>query len=177
MPYQGTSRINAHVSVECENCGSIYSYEHTLHGFSQEWTKARAMGKAQAVLEDEIGRIRAGKFDFVAEHRPCPKCRYVQSWMLEPVRRHRAWGWGIGLGCGTYLVTIPAMFYAMSLFPVNISSPLSNCLGMFLIFGLPVIVLFVVRARVRATYQPNKDQGAPCQAKTPTVEFQPLSSK
>jgi hypothetical protein len=176
MPYQATSKLTAKVSVCCEACGSDYTYEHVFKAYGRRSDEQSALALArqnrERVFEWQTKRVEAGNYSSMADYKPCPKCGYVQTWMVEPVRRRRGWQWGLALAGVTFLALIP-VFLVIDV--LSRGTPLSSLvpgLAVFMIFGMPVIVLFVTRAVVMKTFQANKNHAAPSpKPKTPTVSF------
>lgn len=165
MPYNGFSEITTKVSISCESCGNAYSYNCVLKAGSRDGTREGAIVAARKNLNKKVERVNAGDYALVAKHKPCPQCGYVQSWMILPVRKRRGRNWGLGMGAASYMLA-----FLLLLLPD--SSPLKNdFFGMFMFFGFPVIVFFVVRAIARKLYQPNKGREIPQQTQIPVVTF------
>ena len=135
------------VSVDCEMCGAAYAYPSTLMGYSN--TKQQI---AQENLSEKIERVKAGDYHLVADYKPCPQCGYVQSWMIEPVRRKRGWIYGAEAALAVCLL---AILTEALLLPEDIRN--NAVLGIFLVFGVPVIVFFIARWVVMKTYRPNRE--------------------
>jgi hypothetical protein len=168
MPYQGTSKIAAQVSVCCEACGNNYTYDHIIKAGGQASDKYAAMALANTNLTKAVEKIKAGDYRTVADHKPCPKCGYVQSWMIDPVRRRRGMNWGCGLGFLSYLAVILITVFAsikLHLFD------LPDFMIPVLFIGVPVVIIFGVRALVMVSYRPNKGREKPSQLKLPSVDF------
>jgi hypothetical protein len=161
MPYQGTSKISAQVSVHCESCGNDFVYERTLRGTAQRAGKSAAINAAREKLAKKMEKIESGDYGPIAIHKPCPQCGYVQSWMVEPVRRRRGWQWALGLAILSYFLA----FSALS-FPGG-----SDCLLVFLFFGMPTIVFFVARIVIMKLYRPNKNLEVPAETNVPSVSY------
>ena len=106
MSYKGTSKIVAQVSISCEACGNTFSYNHKLSGYAQKSDEFSAMAAAREQLQKKIDRINGGDFALIADNKPCPQCGYVQSWMIQPVRKHRGNNWGCMLGAISYVLAI-----------------------------------------------------------------------
>ncbi len=155
--YQAVS--NVQVSVCCEQCGNTYTYQYQLTGYSSNNQTA-----AQANLADKVERVSAGDYGLIADERPCPQCGYLQSWMIEPVRRKRGWMIGAGIAMAACLL---AILIEALLLPENIRNDAVQ--GIFMVFGLPVITFFVARAVIMKTYRPTR-QIAP-RTNTPKVSF------
>lgn len=152
-------QMAAQVSVECEKCGATYAYTSLLTGYSS--TKLQA---AQDNLSEKVKQVQAGKYSLVADFKPCPLCGYVQSWMLEPVRRKRGWMYGVGVAM---LVCFAAILIEALLLPANIRD--NAVQGIFLVAVVPVIVFFIARLIVMKTYRPNREVAS--RTNTPRVSF------
>ncbi len=149
----------AQVSVYCEMCGTTYGYEYPIYGYD---SSAR-----QAALDDLASKIKcieAGDYSDVADHRPCPQCGYVQSWMIEPARRKRGWQGAAGIALAACLIAILAMALIA---PDNIRNDAG--VGLFIVFGIPVILFFLARVVIMKAYRPNRAI-AP-RANTPSISF------
>jgi predicted RNA-binding Zn-ribbon protein involved in translation (DUF1610 family) len=165
MPYKGTSKIVAQVSINCENCGNSFSYNHTLSGNAQKTDEFAAIAMARERLKKQIDRINSGDFNLIAEHKVCPKCGYVQSWMILPIRKRRGMNWGSALGVATYLLVFPLMLLLEN-------TPLHQDYMVPILFcGLPVAIFFIVRAIAMFLYQPNRGKEIPSQTKVPNIKF------
>jgi hypothetical protein len=176
MPYQATSKLTAQVSVCCEACGNCYTYDHVFKTYGRHSNEAFALSLArqnrEKVWEWQTKRVTAGNFSSMADYKPCPKCGYVQAWMVEPVRRRRGWQWGLAIAAVTFLAMIPVFFVLDALSRGTPMASLIPGVAVVMVFGLPIVVLFVVRAIVRTTFQPNKTRPAtPPKANTPSVSF------
>jgi hypothetical protein len=175
MPYQAMSQLVATVSVCCEVCDNSYTYEHIFktYGRSQTQVGARALAdqNREGVLNWQTKRVAAGNISAFSDYKPCPKCGYVQSWMVEPVRRRRGWQWGLGVGFVSFLLMIPVAFLLNAILS---GSPMGSAMAgvaFLLVYIVPIIVLFVARAIARRSFQPNKKHAAPAKLNKPSVDF------
>ncbi len=165
MAYRGTSTIMAQVAVSCERCGNGFGYNHKLASFAQHSNEYRAMAIAQENLQKRIDAVKAGNVGLIAENKRCPKCGYVQSWMIAPIRKRRGMIWGLVFGIATYVVAFPMLF-------VLNNSPLhSDYMIPVFFFVLPVAIYFIVRSIVMLLYRPNRGSEVQPQAKLPNIEF------
>jgi predicted RNA-binding Zn-ribbon protein involved in translation (DUF1610 family) len=165
MAYKGTSKIVAQVSVSCENCGNNFTYNHRLTGNASHSDEYMAMTLASQNLEKQIAKIKAGNYDSIAEHKPCQKCGYVQSWMITPVRKRRGMIWGTIFGVASYLLAFPVIVFLNN-------TPLHHDYLLPVIFcGFPIGTFFIIRAIVMFLYQPNMGKKVSPQTKVPNIEF------
>jgi uncharacterized integral membrane protein len=166
MAYKGTSKIVAKVSVGCEICENSFTYNHTLSGHASSSNEGTAIYEAHERLKKQMDRIAAGNFDLIAEHKPCPQCGYVQSWMILPVRKHRGNNWGCALSAIAFLIGILLIILLQN------TSLRNDYFGMFLVFGVPLIIYFIGRTIGGLLYMPNKGRDVPHQTKSPNITFQ-----
>jgi DNA-directed RNA polymerase subunit RPC12/RpoP len=174
------------VSYQCENCGRQYSY---LFHARESWSKSEqtatkhvssnerfdiATRLKKAVHEEAIDRIN-DTIKGLDEHKDfgfekCPGCGYIQSWMLRSsIAKYKI-----------KYIRIPSIIVAVLLFVV-VSLLLINgkirqdveSYGIFLVFGLWVIIYLIIRwiGTKIAQKEPNKTFGAVNRKNTPIVTW------
>lgn len=175
MPYQAMLRIVATVSVCCEACRHEYAYEKEFKAYGSHSDQFAATRMAEANREGvynwQTKRLAAGNYSSMVRNIPCPQCGYVQSWMVEPLRRRTGWLWGGILGALTFFLAIPASFMLDNFLQDSALSSITAGIFFVFIFVLPLMVLFAVRALVLKTYHPNKQQTVSPQRNVPTVSL------
>ena len=78
MPTQAKAKTTAKVTVNCEQCGKSYTYEHYFYAYGRLIDEQAAISLAKAnmdkVYEHYSSQINAGNFSSIVENKPCPNC-------------------------------------------------------------------------------------------------------
>lgn len=169
MSPQGTASIIAKVSVRCEACGHEYAYERTLRDYARRADKAAATAAAEEGLARQVDRVQSGDVQPVASDRPCPQCGYMQSWMVESVRRRRSWQWALATAASAYLLGLLGLIFLKS----EGWKP-GDCLTLVTPLGASALVFFIARSIILWAYQPNRGRDIPPHTHAPAVRFHRL---
>lgn len=159
------SSVRIAIDVKCEKCGHEYTIEKTLTeqvsrgGFSNSFMqgfKGEGIGDtATRGLHRRIAAISEGtSLDLV--DKPCPNCKYLQSWMCGA----RAYHWGCA-------VSITCMVAAFVLLSSVIKTPWINLIVSGII---AVTVLAVAGEGLKRVFSGGKSrQKYP--TRTPTIRY------
>jgi hypothetical protein len=139
-----TTTLSIKVVVLCEACDQPFSYLHSVSGtsatniLSSDVWRGRTSDKKAA--ENMAASLRRGELGI---HR-CPKCTYLQSWMLEQWKGARILRVGLFTGGGMLLVVGYSLGWP---FPANTTnSAFLNFLRAALAFGAYVLAFLLFGA-------------------------------
>jgi hypothetical protein len=188
-------------NVQCELCGNSFTFEKEFYfsadGYSPEYAKNKAIARKDALVEtlkmlviqeaninvpiiQKVG-TKDTKFAIVGLVKPykCPKCGYLQSWMLMDARRRHflprslLYGFMFTIVIVTSLVSFNHMIEEKSLPPIY-ELLLTSLLVIMAVMGVAGAV--VIR-RNWLKYNPNAEvlQGRPTPTEThlTQVSFRP----
>jgi hypothetical protein len=104
MGYSATYTVT--VRVTCDHCAAVYKFDRECTGGGSD--EARAILDAEQVVE----RLTNSELTWLAEdpyYVACPKCGYVQPWMVEQARKSQLENVGGGVGCRFFLTYVAAV--------------------------------------------------------------------
>lgn len=105
MSYKANASATVAVKVQCERCQHVYEYDVTLSASRTSITESRTPeALADECAKEITEQMRACHEGKHLGLKKCPKCSYLQSWMLQAQKDNREMNqliWSALLSIGT----------------------------------------------------------------------------
>jgi hypothetical protein len=175
--YSAHTYFVATFRVQCELCRQPFAFEQEFCGSSGLWeaSPGYAREKANASAEGQKARLQTGDYSSV-ESQECPRCGYIQSWMLKRAKGNRYFNHFLGWGA---LLAIGLMFGLLLLADWLSERPPPPFYMPWAILGVTAAgsIGLVISIRRHHQFDPNAEvlRGRPAPAETgsPRISFRP----